>query len=140
MPLTPKDHYTLLLKTFRAEGLTILHRPLKEGGGHYNPTTTKITISSEYRNTLKGCSILCHEYHHYKQNRYNEFPEFFNLPRNMKFDQKTFDLILAAEMDAVKGANLTLKMFGIPFVCEELSPEGQRHAEKFWREYYFGKG
>jgi hypothetical protein len=137
MPITPQGYYTLLLKTFRGEGVTIIHRQLKQAGGFYCSTTDKITISSEYKNTLEGCGIMLHEIAHRQQCRFNEFPRFFNLPKKLQFSEELFEEILSAEMDAVKRANVMLKMFGIPFSCKELTPDGYEHAKKFWREYYF---
>ena len=139
MPITPQGYYTLLLKTFRGEGIKIIHRKLNGAGGLYCSTKDLITISSECKDTLLGCYYLCHELAHRAQRRYNEFPEFFKLPNKPKFNEKLFELILKAEMDAVKRANVTLKMFGVPFSPPELTKEGYAHAEKFWREYYFKK-
>lgn len=137
MPITPQGHYTLLLKTFRGEGITIIHRQLKEAGGFYCPETSKIIISTEYRNTLMGCYLLCHERTHFHQHRFNKYPLFFKLPKKPDFNEKLFEEILNAEMDAVKGARIMLKMFGIPFSPPELTVEGYEFAKNFWREYYF---
>lgn len=137
MPISPQGYYTLLLKTFRGEGITIIHRQLKQAGGFYCPSTTKIIISSEYRNTLMGCYLLCHEYQHRLQDRYNDYPNFFKLSKKAPFSEELFEEILSAEMEAVKKANTMLKMFGIPFTAPELSPDGYEYAKKFWREYYF---
>ena len=84
-----------------------------------------------------GCYLLCHEKIHMDQCRYNEHPEFFKLPRKIKFSEEIFEKILDAEMEAVKKANTMLKMFGIPFTAPELSEDGYQFAKKFWREYYF---
>jgi hypothetical protein len=138
VPLTPKDHYTLLLKTFKGEGITIIHRALKNAGGFYCPRTNKITISTEYRNTLQGCYLLCHEYQHRLQDRFNEYPNFFKIPPGQHpFNEALFEEILDAEMEAVKKANVMLKMFGIPYSPNALTQDGYEEAKKFWREYYF---
>jgi hypothetical protein len=138
MYISPQSYYELLLETFRAQGVKIIHRKLNGAGGLYCPKSNNITIGTEYRNTLEGCNYLCHEMAHHTQNRYNNFPEFFNLPaEKVKFDEKLFELILEAEMDAVKRANVTLKMFGIPFTPPELTKKGYEHAKNFWKSYYF---
>lgn len=72
---------------------------------------------------------MLHEIVHHQQNRYNEYPNFFKLSKKLKFNEEIFEEILSAEMDAVKRANLMLKMFGVPFSPPELTPDG--------REYYF---
>lgn len=139
MPIPPQNYYLILLKTLKSQGIKIIHRKLKNAGGLYDPLTNIITISSEFRNTLEGCYLLCHEYQHYTQKKYNEHPDFFNLAKKPIFNEELFEKILDAEMEAVKKANVMLKMFGVPFVPNELSESGYKDAVKFWREYYFGK-
>jgi hypothetical protein len=137
MPITPQGYYTLLLKTFRGNGIKIIHRKLKKAGGLYCQTKDLITISSEYKNTLVGCYLLCHEKIHRDQRRNNEFPEFFKMRGKQSFNEELYRIVIDAEMDAVKRANLTLKMFGIPFSPPELTKEGYEHAINFWKNYYF---
>jgi hypothetical protein len=137
MSPTPKELYDTLLKTFRDEGMKIIHRKLKGAGGLYCCEKNIITISTKYRNTLEGCYYLCHEKIHAEQRRYNEFPEFFSMGKKIHFDETIFQKVLEAEMDAVKRANLTLKMFGVPFSPPELTKDGFEYAKDFWKNYYF---
>jgi len=136
--ISAQSHYELLLETFRAQGIKIIHRKLKGAGGLYCWSKDLVTINSQYKNTLEGCNYLCHEISHRQQKRYNEFPKFFNMPSiRLDFDEKLFGLILEAEMDAVKRANILLKTFGVPFTPPELTPKGFEHAKNFWKNYYF---
>jgi len=139
MPITPQGYYTLLLKTFRGEGVKIIHRKLNGAGGLYCPVKDLVTISSEYKETLEGCYYLCHERSHWQQARYNEFPEFFKMKAKQPFNEEIFEQIIDAEMDAVKRANVMLKMFGIPFSPPELTKEGFKNAKEFWKKHYFKK-
>jgi hypothetical protein len=139
MSVPPAKHYSMLLKTFKEQGVKIIHRKLKKAGGLYDPEKNMITVSSEYRDTLQGCAILLHEIVHYNQKRYNEHPEFFKLTGKEEFSEELFRKILDAEMEAVKKSYVMLKMFGIPFRPPELDGEGREKAISFWRDYYFPK-
>jgi hypothetical protein len=139
MPIKPENHYTLLLKTFRGKGITIIHRQLKWADGLYDSETNVITISSEHKNTLYGCYIICHEIAHYNQMKYNEHPEFFKLGNDIEFTEELFEYIMDVEMEAVKKANTMLKMFGIPYSPSELTKEGYQEARESWKNYYFRK-
>jgi hypothetical protein len=139
MSISPAGHYLLLLKTFKSEGIKIIHRKLKDAGGLYDPEKDIITVSSEYKNTLQGCAILAHERVHRDQCRYNEHPEFFKLTGKEQFNEELFEKIMDAEMEAVKKSYVILKMFGIPYQPEELNPDGYKAAVNFWRKYYFPK-
>lgn len=138
MSISTQSSYELILETFRAEGIKIIHRNLGKAGGLYCAKTDTITIGNQYRNTIEGCYYLCHEIHHRKQARYNEFKEFFNMPsKKLKFDDNLFKIILEAEMDAVRGASVLLKTFGIKFTPPELTEKGFEYAKNFWKSYYF---
>ena len=140
MSTTPKDHYNTLLETFRAGGAKIVHRKLKKAGGLYCHGTDTITIASEFKETLFGCNLLCHEISHREQYQKNLFRGFFMLPaKKMEFDPMIFDLILRAEMDAVSRADKLLKFFGIPYSPVELADKGYKESKEFWRNFYFLK-
>jgi hypothetical protein len=138
MSVPTQSSYELILETFRAEGIRIIHRNLKKAAGLYYAKTDTVTIGNKYKNTLEGCYYLCHEIHHRKQARYNEFKDFFNMPsEKLEFNEDLFETILEAEMDAVRGASVLLKTFGVKFVPPELTEKGFEYAKNFWKSYYF---
>lgn len=138
MSIGPKEHYSLLLHSFRAHGVKIIHRNLKIAGGLYSPSTETIIIPIAYRDTIIGCYLLAHEWSHYKQHRSGEYKEFFNLPnKKMEFNEELFTMIMEAEMAAVKNAYRLLKSFNIDYKPDELTVKGHIAAKLFWRNYYF---
>lgn len=132
--LNPKAPYNAILRYIKERGVRVYHREIKTGaGGLFDCRQTIITIHKDYRETWEGCVLLAHEYQHHMDHREGKFKEFFE--RRLK--EEDLNLIIEAEMSAIKGSVRFLKMWGINHDAPELTPEGYEKSLKFWRKYYF---
>jgi len=132
-----KVPYKMILDMLKSKGIKVFHRKLKKDvGGLYNPTNTNISISKDLKNTESGCYTLLHEFAHWSQHREGKFKLFFS--DNFEYTEENFNLILEAEMDAVKTAKQLLKTFGVTYDPPELTKSGRKDVIEFWRRYYLG--
>lgn len=136
--LNAKAPYNSILRHIKERGIRVYHRQMKNGaGGLFDCRQTIITIDKEFRETWEGCGLLLHEFSHYNDYREGKFRNFFEI--KLKDTEENRKLVLDAEFSAVNGSVKLLKMWGIEYIPDELTPGGRESATKFWLEYYFGK-
>lgn len=134
--LNPKTPYNAILCHIKSKGIKVYHREIKFGAdGLFDYSKTIITINKELKHTYEGCAVLCHELSHFYDYRDGKFSKFFEKP----LKKEDLDLIIEAEMSAIKNSVKLLKMWGIPYSPTELTKEGFNESLKFWKEYYFGE-
>jgi hypothetical protein len=109
-----KEIYSQIVKEIRSKGVKIRHRRFADNG-EYNQETNTITIDRSIRNTLTGCVVLYHEFHHALDFRYNRHRRFYrydtarlNIPRS-----EQIKIIWKAEWGCFAYALNRLKRFGI---------------------------
>jgi len=130
----PKTLYNSILCHIKSKGIRVYHREIKSGaGGLFDYQKTIITISKDLKHTYEGCGVLCHELSHFYDYREGRFLRFFE----EILTEKDLDLIIEAEMSAIKNSVKLLKMWGIPYSPPELTEKGFKESVEFWKRYYF---
>ena len=120
-------------------GISVRHRKML-CGGEFNPKSEIIWVNKDYRETLDGCYYLCHEFIHYRQLYYNEFPEFFAMSTPEPFSDKKLAIVLEAEYNAVNRAVKMLRTYGIRgYMPIELHPNTRQSCIEYWKNEYFKK-
>ena len=128
--------YSAILRFVKDKGIRVRHLDLKDcAGGYYDGNKVLITIDSKARNKLDGCYYLLHEYQHFKDHREGKFPKFFDT--TLEYSEEHLQLVIDAEMSAVKGGSKELKKWGIDYEPSELTAAGLELSTKFWKKYYF---
>lgn len=131
-----KAPYRAILCHIKEKGIRVYHREIKSGAGAtFDCRKTIITVDKQYKDTWEGCYLLCHELTHRTQYYEGRFLKFFE--ESLEFNEDNFQLVITAEMDAVRGAVKLLKTWGIKYEPPELTENGLSESIKFWREYYF---
>jgi len=128
--------YSAILRFVKDKGIRVRHLDLKNGaGGYYDGAKVLITIDSKARNKLDGCYYLLHEFFHYKDHRDGKFPKFFS--SHLEYSDENLQLVIDAEMSAIKGGSKELKKWGIDYEPSELTAAGLELTIIFWKKYYF---
>lgn len=130
----PKAPYNSILNFIKSKGIRVYHRKIKSGAaGLFDCRQTIITIDKDLRDTYEGCGVLCHELSHFYDYRDGKFLKFFE----EKLNKNDLDLVIEAEMSAIKNSVKLLKMCGIPYSPPELTEKGYNESVEFWKKYYF---
>lgn len=133
-----KTPYRSILAHLKSKGIRVYHRKMKNGAGAmFDCRQTIITVDKECRDTWEGCALLCHELAHSYDYREGKFLKFFE--EKLEFSEENLQLVIDAEMSAVRGGAKLLKMWGIKTQPKELTEEGFQESLKFWQKYYFSK-
>ena len=129
--------YNNILSDIKSEGIRVHHRKLR-CGGDYSPDDLRININKEYRWTLCGCYILCHEFIHHKQYISGDFEEFFSMRHGEDFSDDKMKMVLDAEYDAVSRGVKMMAIYGISdYKAYELDPEYKIECINYWKREYF---
>lgn len=127
--------YESILRHIKDKGIRVFHRTITGGvAGYYDGGKCIITIDKRFRGKVEGCFYLCHEFCHYNQYRYNEFPDFFKIDGAL--DEITLPLVIEAELDADKKASKMLKSWGINYEPATFTKAGLEEYIIFWKKYY----
>jgi hypothetical protein len=130
----PKAPYNAILCHIKSKGIRVYHREIKSGAcGLFDCQKTIITISKDLKNTYEGCGVLCHELSHFCDYQEGKFLKFFE----ERLTEKDLDLIIEAEMSAIKNAVKLSKMWEIQYSPPELTKKGFDESVEFWKKYYF---
>lgn len=137
-PAQIKSTYNRILSDIKSQGYRVIHRKLdSETAGLYDPDSDCITINTRVRWTLEGCFVLCHEFQHGLQRRYNEYPEFFKLDGTQPYSKRLMRIVIAAECGASRKAVKVLKTYGLKWISEDLTVKGLKQCIRYWRAHYF---
>jgi hypothetical protein len=132
--LNPKAPYNAILCHIKSKGIKVYHREMNNGAdGLFDCKKIIITINKDIKYTYHGCAVLCHELQHFNDYRDGKFRKFFE----EHLVESDLDLIIEAEMSAIKNSLKLLKMWGIKYSPRELTDEGFNESIEFWKKYYF---